>query len=330
MACHVATHAASTTLDIYFIDVEGGSSTLIVSPGGESLLVDSGFPEERDARRILAVARLAGLRQITHYITTHWHRDHVGGIPLLARLIPIVNFYDHGLPTKAAFDIAAGHLELYRQASKNSSVALKPGDQIPLRGGNATTPLTVRIVAANAYVVGEQPGAPQIKMCGSDFKPIPEDKTDNANSLGYVLSIGDFQFFDGGDLTWNVENKLVCPGNVIGAVDVFQVNHHGVDNSNNPALVRALNPQVAIINNGPGKGNDPATFERLTSADIKEIYQLHRNLRTSDKDNAPGGYVANDQAECAGAFIKLSVRPDGKSYSVSIPAKRITRQYRTR
>lgn len=325
------TNARPRTLDIYFIDVEGGAATLIVTPSGESILVDSGFPEDRDASRILAVARMAGLRQIDHYITTHWHRDHVGGIPLVARMMPIKNFYDHGLPAALAVDVTPGLLERYRQISENKSVTLKPGDEIPFRSSKTVMPVSVRVMAANAFVVGEQAGSPQIKPCGADFKPIPADITDNANSIGFVLSFGDFQFFDGGDLTWNVENKLVCPGNLIGAVDVFQVNHHGAANSNNPALVRALNPQVAVIDNGPRKGAEAATYATLMSLpDLKAVYQLHRNVSTTDKDNAPADYIANDEEACAGEFIKLSVKPDGKSYSVSIPAKRIVRHYRTR
>lgn len=322
--------AAPRTLDIYFIDVEGGASTLIVMPQGESMLVDSGFPTDRDAQRILRVARLAGLRQIDHYVATHFHRDHIGGIPLVARLIPVKNFYDHGVPTAPAFDISAGILELYRQTARNSSTTLKAGDEMPLRV-NHGLPLHVRILASNGNVVGEEPGAPQIRPCGSDFKSIPEDKSDNAKSVAFLLTLGEFQFFDGGDLTWNVENKLVCPGNSIGAVDVFQVNHHGVANSNNPLLVRALRPRVAIIDNGPRKGGEPQVFATLKGVpEIEAIYQLHRNLRTTQADNTSADFTANDEEACRGDYIKLSVAPGGKTYSVSLPGKKITRRYAVR
>src|SRR5678815_1568812 len=313
------------TLDVYFIDVEGGAATLIVTPAGESLLVDSGFPLQRDADRIIHVVRdVAKLKQIDHYLTTHWHRDHVGGIPMVAKVIPVKNFYDHGLPTAPAFDITPGYIELYRQAAKNNSVALKAGDELHLRDSS----VHVQINAANGLVIGEPAGAPQIKNCGADFKPILEDRTDNANSLGFLMTYGPFKFYNGGDLTWNVENKLVCPDNLIGAVDVFQVNHHGVDNSNNPALVRALNPGVAIIGNGPRKGGDERTFKTLKEVPNVAIYQLHRNVRTTA--NAPAEYVANDEEFCRGEFIKLSVAPGGKTYIVSISAKRISRRYQVR
>lgn len=317
--------ANARSLDVYFIDVEGGAATLILTPAGESLLVDSGFPLQRDAERIIHVVRdIAKLKQIDHYITTHWHRDHVGGIPMVAKVIRVKNFYDHGLPTSPAPDITPGYIELYRQASKNNSIALKAGDELTLRD----TSVRVRINAANGVVIGEPANSPQIKSCGTDFKPIPVDQTDNANSLGFLMTYGSFKFYNGGDLTWNVENKLVCPDNLVGAVDVFQVNHHGVDNSNNPALVRALNPKVAIIGNGPRKGADARTFATLKEVPEVAIYQLHRNLRTTS--NAPADYVANDDELCRGEFIKLSVAPGGKSYSVSVPAKKITRHYRVR
>lgn len=325
--------AATKTLDIYFIDVEGGAATLIVTPLGESMLIDSGFPGDRDATRIAHVARdLAGLTQIDHYITTHWHRDHVGGIPQLSKLIPVKNYYDHGLPATLTSDIQPEFIEAYRQTVQGKSVALKPGDVLKLRPAvKYLPPLQIRVLAADGIVLGEQPGAPQIKPCGPSFQPQAEDKSDNVNSVGIVLSFGSFKFFDGGDLTWNIENRLACPKNLIGGVDVYQVDHHGTDSSNNPSLVRALKPRVAVIDSGPRKGAEAKTFATLKSVpEIEAIYQLHRNVRTTEKDNAPADFVANDAEDCQGEFIKVSVAPDSKSYTVAIPAKKISRSYRTR
>jgi competence protein ComEC len=328
----VRSQTTSGTLDIYFIDVEGGASTLIVTPTGESLLVDSGFPGDRDAGRIAHVAlAVAGLKQIDHCIVTHWHRDHEGGIPTLAKLIPIKNYYDHGLPTTVAADMQTELIEAYKQTTRGKSVALKPGDEIKMRSPKYMPPLQVRVLVASGIVLGEELGAPQTQPCGPDFKAIEEDKTDNVNSVGFLLTFGRFKFFDGGDLSWNIEHRLVCPKNLVGVIDVYQVDHHGTDVSNNPALLRALNPRVAVIDNGPRKGGDARTYATLTSLrEIEAVYQLHRNLRTTDKDNTMSGYIANEEEACQGNFIKLSVDSNSKSYAVTIPAKQITRSYRTR
>ena len=328
-----SSQAAPKTLDIYFIDVEGGAATLIVTPTGQSLLIDAGFPGDRDAGRIAHVAlEVAGLKQIDHCVITHWHRDHVGGVAPLAKLIPIKNYYDHGIPQTLGSDLQAEFIEAYKQATEGKSITLKPGDEIKLqRSTKYLPPLGVRVIAAGGMVLGEQSSAPQVRPCGENFEAKAEDTSDNVNSVAILLTFGRFKFFDGGDVTWNLENRLVCPKNLIGLVDVFQVDHHGVDSSNNPTMVRAIQPRVAIIDDGPRKGAEPNTVAILKQSPLIEaIYQLHRNLRSADKDNTMAGYIANEEEACQGNFIKLSVEPDAKSYTVSIPAKQISRSYRTR
>jgi competence protein ComEC len=317
--------AAPNTLDIYFIDVEGGAATLIVTPQGESLLVDSGFPGDRDAGRIAKVAKEAGLTQIDFYITTHWHRDHVGGSTRLAELIPIRNFYDHGLPTQPAQDIQPEFIEAYRKTTQGKTITLNALDEIKFKS-NA---VRLQVLASNGVVAGEPANAPQIVPCGSDFKPVAEDKSDNAKSIAVLLTFGRFKYFNGGDLTWNVEHKLVCPKNIPGVVDVYYVDHHGMDSSNNTDLVLGLNPKVAVIGNGPRKGAEVRTFADLKKVPNVEIYQVHRNVQTTNKDNTTAEYTANDEEQCQGNFIKLSVASNGK-YSVTIPAKGITRNYQAR
>jgi beta-lactamase superfamily II metal-dependent hydrolase len=325
--------AAPRTLDIYFIDVEGGAATLIVTPAGESLLIDTGFPGDRDAGRIAHVAlEVAGLKQIDHCIITHWHRDHVGGVAPLSKLIPIKHFYDHGVPATIASDMQVDVIEAYKLATQDRSVTLKPGDQIQLQSSpRPAATVSLRVLAAGGMVLGEKAKEPQVRPCGQNFQSKAEDTGDNANSIGVLLLFGGFKFFDGGDLTWNVENRLACPKNLVGPVDVFQVDHHGNDSSNNPVLVRSLDPHVAIINSGARKGAEPNTFATLKRlGSIEGIYQLHRNLRTTDKDNAASDYIANEEEACQGNFIKLSVALDSKSYTVSIPARQISRRYLTR
>src|SRR3989440_2618249 len=169
-------HAAPKTLDIYFIDVEGGAATLIVTPTGQSLLIDTGFPGDRDAGRIAhAALEIAGLKQIDHCVITHWHRDHVGGVASLARLIPIKNYYDHGLPQIIASDMQAELIEAYRQTTQGKSVTLKPGDEIKLqRSPKYLLPLEARVLAAGGVVLGEQSNTPQIRPCGENFEAKPE------------------------------------------------------------------------------------------------------------------------------------------------------------
>jgi hypothetical protein len=226
----------------------------------------------------------------------------------------------------------AEFIDAYKQTTGGSSITLKPGDEIKLRRSLKNSPmLRVRVVAADGMVLGEQSSTPQIRPCGENFQPKAEDTSDNVNSIGILLTFGSFRFFDGGDLTWNIEDRLACPRNIVGAVDVFQVNHHGVDSSNNPTLVRAIKPQVAIIDNGPKKGAESHTFATLKSnPELQAIYQLHRNLRTTDKENTMAGYIANEEESCQGNFIKLAIEPNSQSYTVSIPAKQFTRRFRTR
>jgi hypothetical protein len=226
----------------------------------------------------------------------------------------------------------AEFIDAYKQTTGGSSITLKPGDEIKLQRALQNSPvLKVRVVAASGIVLGEQSSTPQIRPCGENFESKPEDTSDNAQSIGILLTFGSFKFFNGGDLTWNVEDRLACPKNIVGAVDVFQVNHHGVDSSNNPTFVRAIKPNVAIIDNGPKKGAESHTFATLKSnPELQAIYQLHRNLRTTDKENAMAGYIANEEEACQGNFIKLAIEPNGRSYTVSIPAKQFSRRFRTR
>ncbi|HEU5235559.1 MAG TPA: hypothetical protein VFU37_00370, partial [Pyrinomonadaceae bacterium] len=247
------------------------------------------------------------------------------------KLIPIRKYYDHGLPQTIASDMQVENIEAYKVTSEGKSITLKPGNEIALQKLKYLPPLRVRVLAAGGVVLGEQSNTPQIRPCGENFEAKAEDTSDNVNSIGILLTFGRFTFFDGGDLTWNIENRLACPRNVVGRVNVYQVDHHGTDSSNNPALVAALDPRVAIIDSGPRKGAEARTFATLKSLkQIEAIYQLHRNLRTTDRDNTMAGYIANEEEACQGNFIKLSVDQSGNSYTVSIPSKQISRTYRTR
>lgn len=312
-------------LEIVWVDVEGGAATLIVTPAGESILVDAGWPEDRDADRIVRAVKEAGCAQIDHYITSHWHLDHWGAIGRVAKRLPVKKFYGHVFPATPQEDIVAEMKDAWWAASEGRRVWVKPGDRLPLRDG-----VDVTFLSSNGDVIGDREGTAQVRECATHPAAEP-DPGENARSVGFVLKAGGFRFLDLGDLTWNVEHRLVCPKNLIGDIDVYQVTHHGWDPSNHPALVSAIAPTTAVINNGPRKGGTVKVWKTLKATpSIRDIWQLHRNVETTPDDNPPPAFTANDDEACKGEVVKLSVAADGKSYTVSIPSKGTTRTYACR
>ena len=316
-------------LEIYWIDVEGGAATLIVTPAGESVLVDTGWPGTRDPDRIQRAMGDAGVSRIDHLVTTHWHGDHVSGLATLAERFPVGRFYDHGF-AKDAPDVPVELKAAYAEATRPGSTVVRPGDEIPLRQAPGSPPVALRVVSSDGAVLGDAPGAPQTRAC--PVRPphavIPDDPSDNYRSVGLRLRFGGFDFLDLGDLTWNVEHKLACPKNLVGVVDVYQVTHHGADNSNNPVLVAAVAPTVAVVNNGAKKGGTAAVYKALRATpSIRDVFQLHRNVQTSAADNAPPEQVANDEEACKGEWIRLRVDPRATTYTVEVHGKGTTRTY---
>ena len=319
--------AESRSLRIFWIDVEGGAATLVVTPSGESLLLDAGWVGERDAPRIASAAREAGVERIDHLLISHFHGDHFGGVAELARALPIGRSYDRGLPESPAEDVRPEYVKAYLATTGGKQTALKAGEKLQLGD------VEVEVLCANGIVAGEPAGAPRTRSCTAEpaHPAQPDDPTDNALCVGVVLRLGDFEFLDLGDLTWNVEHKLHCPENLIGAIDVFQVSHHGLDDANSPAFLAALRPTVAVLNNGPAKGADAATFRWLgETASIEDVFQLHRNVTTGPADNAPPELVANDDESCLGEHVQLTLDPDGKSYTIEVPSKETKRTYAVR
>jgi len=307
-------------LDIYFIDVEGGAATLFVTPEGESLLIDSGYPDNggRDRDRILKVAKeVAGRKQIDHAAVTHWHLDHYGNHAALSTMIPIKTFWDRGIPDSLAEDKSFGdRIAAYRGASQNKSNALRAGDMLPLKSGK--TPLSVNIVTASGEVI---PNDGPANPFAAEHKPQPEDTSDNAKSVSFLLRFGRFSFLCCGDLTWNTEARLMTPNNPIGQVELFMVTHHGLEVSNNPVLVKAIAPRVAVMCNGPTKGGHKQTQETLRQVkSLQALFQLHRNVALKPDEQTPADFIANNgtTAECQGINVKASVAPEGNSYTVQI------------
>jgi len=301
----------SKTLDMYFLDMEGGHSTLYVSPSGESLLLDTGSPGGRDVARIMAVIQAAGVKQIDHMLSTHYHGDHVGGLEELATKIPILHYYDHG-ETSEPKEMVPGFQKMYAELyAKAKHTVLKPGDTIPFAGATVTVVTTHGAVLKTALPGGGKPNP----ACAG-FVPRDESRVDpdNPMSVGIVIAYGKFRTINLGDVTWNKEQELMCPNNPIGQVDLYLTSHHGIDQSGSAALVHGLQPRVAIMHNGARKGGPAQTMRILhTSPGLEDIWQLHWANAGGLEYNSPALFIANmdDNATIAGVLSAPQGRGPG-------------------
>ena len=321
---------ADKRLDVYWIDVEGGAATLIVTPAGESILVDAGNPGGRDVGRIHHVAKdVAGLARIDHLVVTHYHVDHFGGVAELTALMPVLALYENGIDSAPDQERGDPRLEAYRKAPVGRRLIVQPGMEISLRGAKGAERPRLRFLGGRQRFVTSKSAKRNEGVC-QDLTEKDADTSDNANSVVLVLEHGGFRFFDAGDLTWNVEGRLVCPVDRVGTMDVYQSTHHGLDRSNNPVIVRTLQPTVVVFNNGPKKGADPDAMAAVRSASsVKAVYQVHRNVREG-APNTIDSRIANREEACAGEFVKMSVAPDGESYVLTVPSTGYTEAYKTR
>ncbi len=317
---------AAKTFDVYFIDVEGGQATLMVSPSGQSMLVDTGWAgfNGRDADRIAAAAKLAGVKQIDYLVITHFHADHVGGVPQLAARLPIKHFVDHG-PNNETGPAANALFEPYKAAmAKGEHILAKPGDKIPVKG------LDVEVMSANGDVIKtalKGAGAPN-PLCGSEPRK-PEDKTENARSTGTLITFGKFRLLDLGDLTWNKEQDLVCPNNLIGTVDVYLATHHASDPSGPRTIVHAIKPRVAILDNGATKGASPTTWQTIhDSPGLLDMWQIDFAVANGKEKNAPEQFIANpDKSNDQGNYLKLSAESNG-TFTVTNSRNNFSKTYK--
>lgn len=303
--------SASKTLQIYAIDVEGGQSTLIVSPSGQSLLIDTGWSgfNGRDADRIVSAAKAAGVSQLDYVLITHYHRDHVGGVPQLAGRMKIGAFVDHG-PNLEDSDVTRQDYAAYEKVlTGHEHLVVKPGEHLPIKGIDVLV-----LTAAGDHITKPLHGAGQANQnCSSEPKP-PVDTTENARSLGVLVTYRKFRLLDLGDLTKDKELELVCPVNLIGSANLFIVTHHGFNSSNSKALVAAVHPQAAIMNNGAHKGASPAAWQIVSDVvGPDKLWQLHYAVDGGPAHNVEQKFIANaDESPDSGYWINAVAQPNGE------------------
>src|ERR1700694_3580968 len=266
---------ARDTLQIYFVDVEGGQATLFVTPDGQSLLIDTGWSgnDGRDADRIVAAARKAAIERIDFVLLTHFHQDHAGGITQLAAKIPIGTVIDHGENREHADAVTEQTWQDYQKFLAKDNVKrliVKPGDVLPLQG------IEAKVISSDGELIDKPlPGAGGTNTSCKDSDRHPADQTENLRSLGTIITFGKARILDLGDLTWDKEMQLMCPLNKVGKVDILVVSHHGLFQSSSPALVDAIAPRIAIMNNGAKKGGSTPTFETIAKAPgLETLWQL--------------------------------------------------------
>jgi beta-lactamase superfamily II metal-dependent hydrolase len=308
-AATIVAQVSTGTLRIYYVDTEGGQATLFVAPSGESLLVDTGNPGARDTDRLMLALEDAGVKQIDHVVLTHYHGDHIGGLSELAKRIAIKRFYDHGPTAEGDRAGSQGFHETYSQIRGDAvRTIVKPGDKLPIAGLDITFVSSAGQVLATNLPGAGRPNPACAGFADRDFSKVFDP--DNGYSAGFVLTFGRFRTIDLGDLTWNHEGQLACPNNRLGTVDLYLTTHHGINQSNAPALVHALRPRVAIMNNGTRKGGAVETFETLESSPgFEDLWQLHWSHNVMVDHNAPGVFIANIDDSATIATLLTSPPP---------------------
>ena len=341
---------AARTLDVYVIDADGGKAMLVVTPSGQSMVVDAGYagfindksqvvtPNDLDADRIIRLVKLANVKQIDYMVVTHYHNDHAENVPkFVAKVgIPVRNFVDHGPPVEQNPGIQTIFKAYTDAIGKANRITVKPGDTIPLNGVQVLV-----LTSAGATIKTPLPGAGAPNPLCAAAAPAPPDNGENGASIGLLYTFGKFRMLDLADLTKPKEYDLMCPDNRVGMVDLFMVSHHGFDLSNSPQLVYEIHPQVAIMNNGAKKGNERQTATVvLTSPGIVNSWQMHRSVDGSPENSAAPdrianlqeqpdpqsfGYVLGDQ----GDYIKVSAQENG-DFTVTNSRNGFTQTYRKR
>lgn len=265
---------------------------------------------------------LAGLRRIDVVVIGHYHADHVGGVAQLLAKIPVGTFVDHG-PNREKAPEPETIYPIYEKAIAGVSHRIvKPGDLIQVRG------IDVKVVSSDgALIESPLPGAGQKNPHCASTSAKEADPGENARSVGIVVSLGKFRLVDLDDLTWNKEIELMCPANKLGTADVFLVSHHGADSSNSGALVHALAPRAAVMDNGPIQGGSPAAWALVEAAPgLQDLWQLHYVKSGLKLSNVPDQFIANLAGPDDGHYLKLTAQPDG-SFTIINSRNRFSKHY---
>src|SRR4051812_446016 len=327
-------NAGGRTLDIYWIDVEGGAATLLVSPAGESLLFDAGWETDgRDANRIAAAARQAGLTKIDHFVMSHYHADHAGSLPALAKLIPFGHCYDRG---DFVEPMNRKWYDAYLVPCTGKRTVVNAGDTIPFAG------VRVDVVASDGQLIAKPiNGGGANPLCAA-AEHQPHEGPENERMVSTLFTFGRFTFLDLADLNWEKELELACPVNKVGHVPMWQAGRHGaLDGAGAPGFLYAIKPQVAVVNNGPRKGlggpspgkDKPLSvhYERIAKTpDIEGIWQGHASLLDREH-NAPENMIANleDTPDCQGHVLQASVAANG-AFTITNSRNGFSRAYTAR
>jgi competence protein ComEC len=334
LASAVAQTQGQSTTSIYFIDTEGGQATLIISPSNgilgtkETLLLDAGNlnPPGRDAERIVAAMKDAGVEWVDTLVVSHYHGDHVGGVAALFDKVPVRRVLDPGpfIPEQNA-NREAGYLSYVPIRQHAHVVIPKPGMKIPVAG------LDVHVVSsAGDLLTTPLPGVRRANnpQCANAQRRAQDPTPNNAESIGVVLEYGRFRYLDLADLTWNQEMELVCPANLLGTVSVYRTSRHGTEWSGAQALVHSVGPRVAVMNNNPTKGGVPSTFQIVRSSPgLEDFWQLHYSDNVGKDVNSAEQFIANfTDAGDGGHYIKLSARTDG-SFTVMNGRNKFVKEY---
>ncbi len=315
-------------LVVYSIDVEGGQATLFVTPSGESLLVDTGWPGNngRDAERIVAAMHDAGVKRIDHLLVTHYHIDHAGGVTELVKRVAVGEFLDHGPNRESTSDTTAEYDAYMKVVDGHPHRVLRPGDTINIPG------LSIVVLAADGDHISSVPGITPTPnpYCTSEHS-WPVDPSEDARSVGILITFGKLKILDLGDLTGQKEVALACPSNPIGTVDLYLVTHHGMDISNPRAIVDAVHPRVAIMNNGARKAGDPAAWQIVhDSPGLEDLWQIHTAERSDAVHNTSDALTANLRGSVGtpadGAYLKVFASANG-SFSITNSRTGQTKEY---